>query len=191
MSDSSTSEPVVPATTTPSDSVVPELVAPAPAAPGRTADEPAAPEPAADEPVAPEPVRYEPVAEPATVAPVAVERKKRGVGAWSFVLGLLTALGDIGFLIFTIVVLAGAASAVVSGDFSGAGTALGAAGLALLALFIFFGGFFTGGLAALLGLIALISGRGRVLGFLGLLFGIAAIALRVLLLSAGFSPDLG
>ena len=181
MSDSSTSEPVVPATTTPAESDVPELVAPEPAAPGRAADEPAAPEP----------VLHQPMTEPATVVPVAVERKKRGVGAWSFVLGLLTALGDIGFLIFTIVVLAGAASAVVSGDFSGAGTALGAAGLALLALFVFFGGFFTGGLAVLLGLIALISGRGRVLGFLGLLFGIAAIALRVLLLSAGFSPDLG
>ena len=134
MSDSSTSEPVVPATTTPAESDVPELVAP----------------------------------EPAAVVPGAVERKTRGVGAWSFVLGLLTALSDIGFLIFTIVVLAGAASAVVSGDFSGAGTALGAAGLALLALFVFFGAFFTGGLAVLLGLFALISGRGRVLGFFGL-----------------------
>ncbi len=191
MSDSSNSEPVVPASTTPPESDVPELVAPEPAAPGRAADGPVAPEPSADEPVAPEPVLHEPVAEPTTVAPVPVERKKRGVGAWSFALGLLTALGDIGFLIFAIVVLVGAASAVVSGDFSGLGTALGTAGLALLALFIFFGGFFTGGLAALLGLIALISGRGRVLGFLGLLFGIAAIALRVLLLSAGFSPDLG
>lgn len=130
--------------------------------------------------------------ETAVVTPPApVEKKKRGVGAWSFVLGLLTALGDLAFIIFVVVVLVGAISDLTSGDFSGVATALGAAGLAVVALGVFFGGFFSGGLAALLGLIALVSGRGRVLGLFGLLFGAAAIGLRLLLLSAGFSPDLG
>lgn len=162
MSDMSTPEPAVPATTTPAE----------PVAVTETAAEPAA------------------VAEPATVV-APVEKKKRGVGAWSFVLGLLTVLADLAFLIFVVVVLVGAISDLTSGDLSGVATALGAAGLAILALGVFFGGFFTGGLAAILGLVALVSGRGRVLGFFGLLFGVAAIAVRLLLLSAGFSPDLG
>ena len=163
MSDTSTPEPAVPATTTSA---------------GTTPVEPVA--------------VTEPAAQSAVVAPPPVEKKKRGVGAWSFVLGLLTALGDLAFLIFVIVVLVGAISAFTSGDFSGVATALGAAGLTIAAFFIFFGGFFTGGLAALLGLIALITGRGRVLGFFGLLFGVAAIAVRLLLLSSGqFVPELG
>jgi hypothetical protein len=159
MSDTSTPEPAVPATTTPA------------------------------EPVA----VTEPAAEAAYVAPAApVEKKKRGVGAWSFALGLITALGDLAFLIFVIVILVGAFASLSSGDFSGVTTALGAAGLALAAFFIFFGGFFTGGLAVLLGLIALLTGRGRVLGVFGLLFGAAAIVVRLLLLSSGqFVPEFG
>ena len=124
-------------------------------------------------------------------APV-VERKKRGVGAWSFVLGLLTSLGDIAFLVFGIITVVGTISAVTSGDFSAINTALGAAGLVLLAFFVYFGGFVTAGLAGILGLVALITGRGRVLGLFGLLFAIAAILVRVLLLLSGnFNPELG
>jgi hypothetical protein len=152
------------------------------------------PEPVVPAPMTPaEPVAVaEPAVEPApAVMAEPVEKKKRGVGAWSFVLGLLTGLGDLAFVIFGIVVVVGAIADLTSGDFSGVATALGAAGLAIVALFVFFGGFFAGGLAALLGLIALISGRGRVLGLFGLLFGAGAIALRLALLSAGFSPDLG
>jgi hypothetical protein len=159
MSDTSTPEPAVPATTTPAEPV-------------------AVPEPA--------------VAPAAVVAPAPVEKRKRGVGAWSFVLGLLTALVDLTFVIFVVVVLVGAIASFSSGDFSGVTTALGAAGLTIAAFFIFFGGFFSGGLAALLGLIALVSGRGRVLGVFGLIFGIAAIGVRLLLLSSGsFVPELG
>ena len=165
MSDTTSPEPAVPATTTPAEPVA--------------VTEPAAAEPAYSEPAYSEP-------------PASVEKKKRGVGAWSFVLGLLTALGDLAFLIFVIVVLVGAIGALTSGDISGITTALTAAGLTIAALFIFFGGFFTGGLAALLGLIALVTGRGRVLGLFGLVFGAAAIAVRLLLLSSGqFAPELG
>lgn len=166
MSDANTPESAVPAPTPAEPVVVPE---PAPAAAA----------PAAETPVA-----------PAAVVPV-VEKKKRGVGAWSFVLGLLTALTDVAFLVFGIVAVVGAASAIFGGDYSTIGTVLGAAGLALLALFVFFGGFVTAGLAALLGLVALVSGRGRVLGLFGLLFAAAAIIVRVVILSSGFSPDLG
>ncbi len=164
-SDMSTPDRAVPATTTPAEPV-------------------AVTEPAPVEMTAP--------AEPAPVEMTEpVVKKKRGIGAWSFVLGLLTALGDLAFVIFGVVVLVGAIADLTSGDFSGVATALGAAGLTILALGVFFGGLFTGGLAALLGLVALISGRGRGTGFFGLLFGAVAIGLRLLLLSAGFSPDLG
>lgn len=160
MSDTTSSEPAVPATTTPAEPVA--------------VTEPAAVEPAYSEPPAP------------------VEKKKRGVGAWAFVLGLLTALVDIAFVVFVVVVLVGAIASFTSGDFSGVTTALGAAGLTIAAFFVFFGGFFSGGLAALLGLIALVSGRGRVLGVFGLIFGAAAIAVRLLLLTSGqFVPELG
>jgi len=163
--------------------------------------DPVKPEPSSSadpavEPVASEPARAEVVepaaaAAPAVVEPVPVERKKRGVGAWSFVLGLLTGLIDIAFVVWVVVVLVGAVGTLTSGDFSGIATAIGAAGLVLVALLVFFGGFLTAGVAALLGLIALITGRGRVLGVFGLLFGAGALALRIGLLSAGFSPDLG
>lgn len=153
------------------------------------------PEPAVPATTTPaEPVAVtETAAEPAAVvAPAPMEKKKRGVGAWSFVLGLLTALVDIAFVIFVIVALVGAIASLTSGDFSGVTTALGAAGLTIAAFFVFFGGFFSGGLAALLGLIALVSGRGRVLGVFGLIFGAAAIGVRLMLLSSGqFVPELG
>lgn len=136
------------------------------------------------------------VAEPAVAAPVMTAapelvKKKRGIGAWSFVLGLLTAIADIAFVVLLVVVVVGAGSSIVAGDFSGLTTAINALGLVLLALFLFFGGFLAAGVAAILGLIALVSGRGRILGLFGLIFAAGAIIVRVVLLSIGFSPDLG
>lgn len=172
MSDARTPESVTPATTPVEPVVVPE---PAPTVV-------AEPAPAA-EPVA--------VAAPVEAAPVVVEKKRRGIGAWSFVLGLLTALVDVALLVLGIVALVGVASAAMSGDIQAMSTVIAGAGLVFLVLLVFFGGLLTGGVAALLGLIALISGRGRVLGLFGLIFGAAAVIVRVLILSAGFSPDLG
>jgi hypothetical protein len=131
------------------------------------------------------------VAEPIAAEPVVVAKKKRAVGGWSFFLGLLTGLVDIALVVYVVVVLVGAIGNFQSGDFEAVKTAIGAAGLVIVALIVFFGGFVTAGLAALLGLVALVSGRGRVLGVFGLLFAIGAILVRVGLLSAGFSPDLG
>lgn len=171
MSDPVKPEPAVPATTTPAEPVaVSEPVA-----------EPASAEVA--EPVSP--------AAPAVVEPVVVEKKKRGIGAWSFVLGLLTGLIDIAFVVWVVVVIVGTIGDLTAGNLGAISTAISAAGLVIVALFVFFGGFLTAGLAAILGLVALVSGRGRVLGVFGLLFGAAALALRIALLSAGFSPDLG
>jgi hypothetical protein len=166
MSDSSKSE------STPSAEVVPPATTPA--------------EPAVVEPVATE------VAEPVTPAPVVVEKKKsRAVGAWSFVLGLLTVLVDIAFVIWVVVVLVGAIGDLTSGNLQAISTAISAAGLVIIALLVFFGAFVSAGLAVLLGVVGLISGRGRVLAVFGLLFGVVALLVRIGLLSAGFSPDLG
>lgn len=143
------------------------------------------------EPAAPEVVEPGPAAVVVPAEPVVTPRKKRGLGAWSFVLGLLTGLIDIAFVVWVVVVIVGTVGDLTAGNLAGISTAIGAAGLVIVALFVFFGGFLTAGLAALLGLVALISGRGRVLGVFGLLFGAAALALRIGLLSAGFSPDLG
>lgn len=142
------------------------------------------------EPVVVEPVATE-VAEPVAVAQVVEKKKSRAVGGWSFVVGLLTVLVDIAFVVWVIVVLVGAIGDLTSGNLQAISTAISAAGLVIIALLVFFGGFVTAGLAVLLGLVGLISGRGRVLAVFGLLFGVAALLVRIGLLSAGFSPDLG
>jgi hypothetical protein len=177
MSDASKSDPAVPVTTTPAEPAVVAEPTPVTAAGVSEAE-------------------VTPVAEPVTpvvAAAVPVERKKRGIGAWSFVLGLLTGLIDIAFVVILAVTVASFIGGLTGGDFSdlGISTAIGGAGLVLAALFLFFGGFLTAGLGALLGLVALVSGRGRVLGLFGLLFSAGAIIVRVLLLSTGnFVPGL-
>jgi hypothetical protein len=128
---------------------------------------------------------------PAAVEPIDTPEtaKGRGVGAWSFVLGLLAVLIDIAFVVIVLVAILGVLGDVAGGDMPGVSTALAAAGFAVLAVVLFFGGFVGAGLAVLLGLIALFSGRGRVLGVFGVLFGAAALGVRLLLLGAGFSPE--
>lgn len=176
MSDASKSDPAVPVTTTPAEPVVAE---PTPVTAAAVSE-----------------AEVTPVVEPVTpvvAEAVPVERKKRGIGAWSFVLGLLTGLVDIAFVVILAVTVASFIGGLTGGDFSdlGISTAIGGAGLVLVALFLFFGGFLTAGLGALLGLVALVSGRGRVLGLFGLLFSAGAIIVRVLLLSTGnFVPGL-
>lgn len=170
MSDPVKPEPSVTATTTPAE---PAVVEPAKAEVVETSDGPVV------------------VSEPAVVAEPVVVKKKRAVGGWSFFLGLLTGLVDIAFVVWVVVVLVGAVGDLQTGNLQAISAAIAAAGLVIVALFVFFGGFFTAGLAAILGLAALVTGRGRVLGVFGLLFGLAALALRIGLLSAGFSPDLG
>lgn len=198
MPDPSESEPSSPATTRPAERDVTTPVA-----------EPVVvAEPVATTAVVAEPAQAGPVATTAVVAePVA--KKKRGLGAWSFVLGLLTALADIGFAVYFVVtaasligdLTAGTLGDLTEGDLTegdlgdlgiSISTAIGGSGLVLVALFVFFGGFLTAGIGGLLGLIALISGRGRVLGAVGLLFALGAIVVRVLLLQGGsLLPGLG
>lgn len=141
------------------------------------------PTPADETPVV-VPASEAPAAEPVVAEPVVV-KKKRGIGAWSFVLGLLTILGDVLFVVIAIAtgvtVFAGLSGNVTTeGLQSAAGTAIG---LVVYGGVVLFGGLLVAGIGALLGLIALISGRGRVLGFFGLLFSVIGLVVRILILT--------
>lgn len=128
-----------------------------------------------------------PAAEPAAVVPAEPAKKKRGVGIWAFILGLLTVIADIVLIVVAVSTLLGLVADLSSGDFSGVPAAIAAAGLGFLFIVVLFGGLVLAGLGALLGLIALFSGRGRLIGFFGLLLAAIALTWRILLLTAGLN----
>lgn len=123
------------------------------------------------------------------VAPVVEKKKGRAVGVWSFILGLLTVLGDLAVIIFVAItvfsLLVDLQAAMASGDLTSALSLPAVAGVGILLVVVFFAGFVVAGLGALLGLIALITGRGRVIGVFGLLLSGAALATRIALLTGG------
>lgn len=150
--------------------------------------------PASPEAVAPVTTPAEPavVVEPAAtevaapVPPVVEKKRSRAIGGWAFALGLLTVIGDVVFVVVAVTTSAGLLSQLSAALQGGELSAIlgGVFGVVIYALIVFGGGFLVAGVAALLGLIALISGRGRVLGLFGLLFAAAAILVRVLLIAA-------
>lgn len=166
-----------------SDEKTPENDALEPAATPETPVPAAEPAAAAAAPAPASPV-------PAVVAP---ERKKRGVGIWAFILGLLTVLGDAGYLAALVASIVNAVGSIGSGDPQiGTTLVIGFAGPV-----VYFGGFLVAGLGALLGLIAAIANRGRVLGILGLLLAAFGLLVRVLIATGAinvvqsFSDGLG
>jgi hypothetical protein len=66
-------------------------------------------------------------------------------------------------------------------------TALGVAGVGFLLFAVFIGGFVVAGLGALLGLIAIFTGRGRVIGVFGFLLSAAALGARIALITGGLN----
>ena len=132
-----------------------------------------------DQPVPAEAVPAEPVAaeltpppaSPIAAAPVAV-RPRRGLGAASFILGLLAILGDLAALVIGLIAVAGALtnfSSVLTDPTGSLGSALGVIVIAAVAVF---GGLLFALLAVILGLVAAIRNRGRVLGVFGIIFGL-------------------
>ena len=156
-------------------------------------------DPTTPEPVTPAatPVAATPPATPAPVsdpaAPVVVLEKKKGraVGVWSFILGLLAILADLALIVFVVVTLFSVISALQSGlatgDFETVTSALGIAGVGFLLFVVFVGGFVVAGLGALLGLIAIFTGRGRVIGVFGFLLSAAALGTRIALITGGLN----
>jgi hypothetical protein len=162
------------------------------------------------DPTTPEPVASTPVAATAPATPAAattpsvaetlaaetpavvVEKKKsRAVGVWSFILGLIAVLGDLALIIFLAVtvfsVIAELQVAMQTGEYNSILSIPGIAGVGVLLFVVFIAGFAIAGLGALLGLIALFTGRGRVIGVFGFLLSAAALGTRIALITSGLN----
>lgn len=130
-------------------------------------------------------------AAPGAAAPVAatpvVEKKGRAVGVWSFILGLLAVLGDLALIVFVLVTLFGVISSFQTGNYEEVLSALGVAGIGFLLFAVFIGGFVVSSLGVLLGLIAIFTGRGRVIGVFGFLLAAAALGTRIALITGGLN----
>jgi len=122
-------------------------------------------------PVHPEPAV--PAAPPAAVvAPPVAAKPRRGLGAASFILGLLAIFGDLIALVLGLIAFAGAITNIggVLNDPTGSlGSAIGVIIVVAIAVF---GGLLFALLAVILGLVAAIRNRGRVLGVFGIIFGL-------------------
>jgi hypothetical protein len=124
-----------------------------------------------DEQPVPVPSAVEPVAPAAPAAPVAV-KPRRGLGAASFILGLLAILGDLIAMVLAVVAFAGAITNI-GGVLNDPTRSLGSAiGVVIVAAIAVFGGLLFALLAVILGLVAAIRNRGRVLGVFGIIFGL-------------------
>jgi len=159
-----------------SDPTTPEPVAATPA----PATAPATPAPATTPSVAQTLAAETPV-------PVVEKKKSRAVGVWSFILGLLAVLGDGALIVFVLITLFSVITAFQAGNIEAVTSALGVAGVGFLLFAVFIGGFVVAGLGALLGLIALFSGRGRVIGLFGFLLSAAALGTRIALITGGLN----
>ncbi|HEY4226363.1 MAG TPA: hypothetical protein VGM70_11160 [Pseudolysinimonas sp.] len=124
-----------------------------------------------------------PAAPGAVVAPAAAVRR-RGVGVAAFVLGPLALLGD---LVGIIIAFATFASAItnIGTELDNVDDSLGALlGVIIVEFIIFFGGIVFGLLAVILGIVAAVRNRGRVLGVFGVIFGLVVLISHVVLLVA-------
>jgi hypothetical protein len=106
------------------------------------------------------------VAAPASAPAAAAPRKGSGLGVFALILGLLAMLGDI-----LVLVIIGVQIASLASNFDWTSLAASFAGVAILGVAAFFGGFVVGGLAILLGIIAAVKNRGRAAGVVGAILG--------------------
>ncbi|MEP6842493.1 MAG: hypothetical protein ABJA11_03160 [Pseudolysinimonas sp.] len=134
---------------------------------------------------------------PATPAPpsaptLAVAPRRRGLGTAAFTLGLLAILGDVVGILVAIVTLVGSVTNLgetVSNIDSSLGTFLG---VIVLEFVLFFGGILFAAVAVILGIVAAVRKRGRVLGVFGVIFGaivlISHVGLSVVVATSGNVP---
>jgi len=123
--------------------------------------------------------------EPGDAAPGAAPapaRRRRGIGAAAFVLGLLAILGDLIGVAIALFALMGALGNVGQILSTNIDNSLGALlGVVVVELIVFFGGILFGGLAVILGIVAAARNRGRVLGVFGVIFGLVVLLSHVAL----------
>ena len=118
--------------------------------------------------------------------------RRRGMGAAAFVLGLLAILGDLIGLAVAFFTLLGSVTHLGE-TLTNVDNSLGAfLGVIILEFIVFFGGILFAVLALILGLVAAVRNRGRVLGIFGVIFGIgvllAHIAFYVTISTSGNVP---
>jgi len=118
-------------------------------------------------------------AAPGVVAPT---RRRRGIGAAAFVLGLLAIFGDLIGIVVGLVTVLGAIGNLDQILTTNIDSSLGAfLGVIIVELIVFFGGILFGGLAVILGIVAAARNRGRVLGVFGVIFGLVVLLSHVAL----------
>ncbi len=128
----------------------------------------------------PPPAGSEPAATGASAAPPAAPRR-RGVGATAFVLGLLAILGDLIVIVVALFTLLGAIGNIGQ-TLTNVDNSLGAfLGVIVLEFIVFFGGILFAALAVILGIVAAVRNRGRVLGVFGVIFGLVVLVSHVAL----------
>jgi len=111
-----------------------------------------------------------------TVAP-----RRRGIGTAAFVLGLLAVLGDLVGVTVALFTLLGAVTNLGQ-TLTNVDNSLGAfLGVIIVEFLVFFGGILFALLAVILGIVAAARNRGRVLGIFGVIFGLAVLAVHLVL----------
>jgi hypothetical protein len=134
--------------------------------------------PAAAVPATPTP------AAPGTVMVPAAPVRRRGIGVAAFVLGLLALLGDVIGIIIAVVTFASAITDIGT-ELSNVDDSLGSLlGVIVVEFIFFFGGIIFGLLALILGIVAAVRNRGRVLGVFGVIFGLVILLSHIGLLIA-------
>lgn len=132
-----------------------------------------------------------PPAQPATPAAVPAEtappaKKRRALGAWSFVLALLAVIGDLIVTVMIVVAVVGGINTVSStGSFDGIGemVALLGAGLVFAGI-VFIGGLLFALLSILLAIIGFVRRSGIVLGVFGVILSLGVLAVHLSILGA-------
>ena len=121
-------------------------------------------------------------AEPAVDAAPTVARRRRGLGAAAFVLGLLAILGDLIGVTVALFTLLGAIGNLGQLLTTNVDNSLGAfLGVIILEFLVFFGGILFAVLAVILGIVAAARNRGRVLGVFGVIFGLLVLVTHLVL----------
>lgn len=122
---------------------------------------------------------------PATRVPSSASQsgapRRRGIGTAAFILGLLAVLGDVVGILIALFTLLGAVTNLGQ-TLTNVDNSLGAVlGVIILEFLVFFGGILFAVLAVILGIVAGVRNRGRVLGIFGVIFGAVVLATHLVL----------
>ena len=125
--------------------------------------------------VPPPPSPPVPVAAAVVSASASPAAPRRGIGVAALIVGALALIGDLIGIVIAVVTFAGAITKTGSTP-TNIDDSLGALiGVIIVEFLVFFGGVIFGLLAAILGIVAAVRNRGRVLGVVGAVFGVIVL----------------